>query len=69
MTAVTGVSASFLLAVPLLALGLLVLAFAVYCEVDAIRADAVRHLPNRGLLARRPQMTAEGPRPTSRRGP
>jgi hypothetical protein len=41
----TAVSASFISASPLLALGLVVLGFVVYCEVDLARAHAVRHLP------------------------
>lgn len=41
----TAVSASFISAVPVLALGLVVLGFLVYCEVDLASAEAVRRLP------------------------
>lgn len=38
-------SASFLSAAPVLLLGVLALGFVVYCEVDLVRAPAVRYLP------------------------
>lgn len=38
-------STSFISAVPVLALGLIVLAFVGYVELDLARADGVRHLP------------------------
>ncbi len=41
----TAGSGSFISAVPVLALGLAALGFAVYCEVDLVHADGVRYLP------------------------
>jgi len=38
-------SASFISAVPVLALGVVALGFAVYCEVDLVHAHGVRYLP------------------------
>ena len=38
-------SAGFISAVPVLALGLVALGFAVYCEVDLVHAGGVRYLP------------------------
>lgn len=38
-------SASFISAVPVLALGLVALGFVVYCEVDLVHAHGVRYLP------------------------
>lgn len=42
--------ASFISAVPVLALGLVALGFAVYCEIDLVHAGGVRYLP-KGLWA------------------
>lgn len=41
----TAVSAGFLSAAPVMGLGLVVLGFVVYCLVDVVRAQSVRHLP------------------------
>ena len=41
----TAVSAGFISAVPVLALGVIVLGFVVYCEADLVHAHGVRHLP------------------------
>lgn len=38
-------SASFISAVPVLALGLVALGFVAYCAVDLVHADGVRYLP------------------------
>jgi hypothetical protein len=42
---VTAVSASFISASPVLVLGVAVLGFVVYCEVDLAHAQGVCHLP------------------------
>jgi hypothetical protein len=39
------VSAGFVSAAPMLALGVVVFGFVVYCEVDLVRTEGVRHLP------------------------